>query len=154
MSMKPRRCALLALLLIGLGPEAALSQAPARSTSSQQGASQVCRFSLLAQPEGTVFLIDSATGRVWRYTQLVIDENDPAIKRAIDGLWELRKQKESTRFPNGIMPTALENELREVVKQEYEREQNPCTGTKACFLEVDRGSLTPKGWVSEIIPNP
>jgi hypothetical protein len=52
------------------------------------------------------------------------------------------------------MPTAFENQLREVVKQEYERERNPCTGTKTCFLEVDRASLTPKGWVSEIVTNP
>jgi hypothetical protein len=75
--MKVKRGMVLVLLMIGLGPVALLAQAPARPTPPQQAAPQIGRFSLLSQPEGTVFLIDSATGRVWRYTQLVIDERIP-----------------------------------------------------------------------------
>ena len=32
------------------------------------------RFQLVTQNEGTMFLVDSATGRVWRYTQVVFEQ--------------------------------------------------------------------------------
>ena len=67
------------------------------------------RFQLVAENDSPlVHLVDSATGRVWRYT-LLTDSNGERV------------------------------------------ENNPCSGFVACFIEVDRLSLTTAGWTSEII---
>lgn len=108
------------------------------------------RFQLVPDNRGAMFLVDSATGRVWRFAELVMDENDPEIKKTIDQRFDSRRNQ---RLPDGRMPTL--DELRKIVteeiRQEYAARNSPCHGTKACFLEVDRAQLTQQGWTSEVV---
>ena|SRR6266511_2744775 len=40
---------------------------------------QIGRFQLVAEPQGTIFLVDTATGRVWRHTLMTEGGNPKPI---------------------------------------------------------------------------
>jgi hypothetical protein len=78
---------------------------PASTTAPSAGHYQII------QTDGTgVFMLDTNSGRVWRYTRLT--DSDGKIR---------------------------------------EGTENPCNGLVMCFLEVDRQSLTPLGWKSDVV---
>jgi hypothetical protein len=91
-----------------------------------------------------VFLVDNQTGRVWRYTRLTLSDSD------IEPFVRVRESLRRTELSRELT-TVERNELKATVKEERESTVNPCTGTGACFLEVDRARLTPDGWSSEIV---
>lgn len=55
-----RRAITVVILVVALLPVGVLAQ----------GTQQVGRWQLVSQNQGTMFLVDTATGRVWRYTKL------------------------------------------------------------------------------------
>ena len=67
---------------------------------------EVGRFQLVSAHQTTMFLIDTTSGRTWRYSH----------------------RTEAQSSSSG----------------------SPCEGLKDCFMEVDRLSVSPTGWVSEI----
>lgn len=48
-------------LVLGLGEA---------SAASAQAGQEIGRYQLVSEHQGTIFLVDTATGRVWRYTAL------------------------------------------------------------------------------------
>src|SRR5688572_29397306 len=89
-----RRCTRVAVLIAftALIPVGASSSQTRPITPPVAERNEPGRFQLLAQPEGTVFLVDTAQGRVWRYTVLKIPNTDPIpaseveVLKYLDGL--------------------------------------------------------------------
>jgi hypothetical protein len=87
------RIALL-LLSLALGP-ASLSQQPNQATATTSDA-PIGRYQLLAAPvengaitpQKTVFLLDTATGRVWRFRETVVGKDESGKEIAYPPLFE------------------------------------------------------------------
>jgi hypothetical protein len=54
--------------------------------ASAQAPQSVGRYQLVSRHEGTVFLVDTVTGRVWRYSTLTDDTGSPISERYCHGL--------------------------------------------------------------------
>jgi hypothetical protein len=74
--------------------------------ATKEPPTEVGRFQLVSAHQTTMFLIDTASGRTWRYSHRTEAQSSSA--------------------------------------------GSPCQGLKDCFMEVDRLSVSPTGWVSEI----
>ena len=132
----------------------------------------VGRFQLVPDSQGATFLIDSATGRVWRYTKVEPSQpsseatekrlNERLVARATEfhiplGNGSLANQAAEARRLLLAEETArvtreVQDEVQAQLKAE-ERRINPCHGLVACFVETDRVRLTPDGttWTSELV---
>lgn len=66
------------------------------------------RFQLVSAHQATMFLIDTTTGRTWKFSH------------------------------------------RSEAQGSVTSVTSPCVGLKECFMEVDRASFNPKGWISEL----
>lgn len=130
----------LAVALLLLIPAAAAAQTAATPPrpSTQGPVQPVGRFQLVPLLEGTMFLVDSATGRVWRYTRLV--PTDAEVQTIAEA--EIRALDSPAPGP----PSA--ERLRRV-REELRAKMNLCANTETCFLEVDRLALIEGGWRSE-----
>ncbi|MDO8681407.1 MAG: hypothetical protein Q7R30_23050 [Acidobacteriota bacterium] len=91
-----------------------------------------------------VFLVDNNTGRVWRYTQLTLSDSD--LQPYVDTEETLK----SLQLGRDLTPQER-SEIRQSVRERRQAANNPCEGTRACFLEVDRAKLTVDGWTSEVV---
>jgi hypothetical protein len=131
------------LLLIPTAVHAQTAATPPRP-NTQGSVQPVGRFQLVPLPEGTMFLIDSATGRVWRYTQLVPTEAE--VSAAIDA--DIIAEGKALGVVLGRVPD-LTRDRR--VREELRAKMNPCAITTACFLEVERFALRERGWSSEVL---
>ena len=176
MIRRTRASVIVFALLFGFftAPTTSAGQTPGSAQDSDESAG---RFRLVPEPDGTMFLMDSATGRVWRYSRIVDEEEDPVeapptarqalLERRIEELVRQREEEAVQRTGVGVADFKLDEWRREIraefevldptlrpVEPEPRPDPNPCTGTAACFVEVDRVRLTPAGWVSEILPNP
>ena len=89
------------LAIVGIIMAGALFLGAATDTREEVG-----RFQLVSAHQTTMFLIDTKSGRTWRYSH----------------------RTEAQSSSSG----------------------SPCEGLKDCFMEVDRLSVSPTGWISEI----
>jgi len=111
--------------------------APAtRSSTSTPG-----RFQVVMQPStdsvlGLVYLVDTATGRVWAHIH--ITPSDEEVDAAVENM----------PLNN---PQALA--AREAARKRFIEGYGPCHGTARCFVEIDRVDLTDRGWVSSTVNN-
>ena len=134
----------LALWLVAAKSHAQTAPAPARPSNQPPG-----RFQLVPEPGGTVFLLDTATGRVWRYSYLTPADSD--VKAAVD------KAITAQEISNGrVFSEAERKELSDKLSKEQrdkmQESNNPCTGLSNCFIEVDRVRLAPSGkFASELV---
>lgn len=93
------------------------------------------------------FLVDNNTGRVWRYTRLTLPDAE------LQPFVETEEFLKKTELGRELTPQERA-EIKQNVKAKRAAAVNPCQGTGACFLEVDRGRLTADGWTSEIVKKP
>lgn len=118
--------------------------APTSSAAAASG-----RFQLVPLPQGTMFLVDSATGRAWRYTQ--VTPSDSTVQTYVTTQIALREAASGRAFSEAEKK-ALADEIKKTAKEEIDAMSNPCKGLVACFVETDRVRLTPTGgWASEIV---
>ena len=143
MTAKPTAAALVGLIL-GICVVPLISHA--QSTTPTRPAAPTPtpgRFQLVTQPGttsvlGLVYLIDTATGRVWAHIQ--VTPSDEAVAAAV------RNMPNPQGFTTGP-PLADQEKFRRQFVENY----GPCSGTSRCFVELDRVSLTNSGWVSEVV---
>jgi hypothetical protein len=96
-----------------------------------------------------MFLVDTTTGRVWRYTR--VTPSDSRVEEYIAAEIEIREIRIGRQFTDAEK-RELRGEIAKTEKARLETLSNPCTGLVACFVEVDRIRLTPTGsWASEIV---
>lgn len=121
------------------------AQAPAPATPQAVG-STTGRFQLFAQPQGQVFMIDSATGRVWRYTHVTPSAGE--VQKYLDSLIAAEVRLPLTEQER----TAREASLRRKHASEIDSLATPCHGLVTCLVELDRVNLSNAGtFVSEIV---
>ena len=107
------------------------------------------RFQLAFEGEETTFLVDSATGRVWRYAIVSVESE---VAREVERIVYARV----LASPETESQAEIED-MRQEVRQEVRAElTSPCHGFLTCFVEVDRVSFSETGldWISEIVRNP
>lgn len=143
------RSATLSIAVLGVWLTAAESYAqsapaPVRPSSQSPG-----RFQLVPEPGGTIFLLDTATGRVWRNSYVTPSDSD--VKASVDKTIALQEASNGRSFPEAERK-ALFDKLSIERKDELQKLKNPCNGLTICFVEVDRVRLTPNGeFSSEIV---
>lgn len=120
------------------------SQPPARVTVQQVG-----RYQLVPENQGTIFLLDSITGRVWRYTRVTPSEAD--VQGYVDGYVKALERASGRQYSE-----TERKELSEIVRRDekanIEAMVNPCKGLLTCLVELDRVRLSPSGFNSELLP--
>lgn len=137
-------------LLLGacMVPVVSLAQSAASPPRQVSAAPTSGRFQLTAEYEGRLFMVDSATGRVWRYTLVTVP--DSAVQTRVDTLIAIQEAQSGSVFTEAERK-ALSDKLEPEQRQEVETENNPCEGLRSCFVEVDRVRLTSAGWTSEVV---
>ena len=143
------RSATLSIVLLGLWLTAAKSNAQSAPVAARLSNQPPGRFQLIPQPEGTMFLLDTATGRIWRYTLLMPAESD--VKASVDKAIALQEASNNTTFSEAERK-ALFDTLAKKHRDDLQESGNPCRGLTTCFVEVDRVRLGPNGkYASEIV---
>ncbi|MBI3492801.1 MAG: hypothetical protein HY047_13645 [Acidobacteria bacterium] len=137
----------LLLAVVSVVPAISQAQAPPRSTSTTPSPSG--RFQLLSENQGTVFMVDTATGRVWRYT--LVTASASLVQARVDNLIAVQENTNGRPFTEAEKK-ALSDRLTREQTDEVNAENNPCKGLKTCFVEIDRLRLTPGGvYASEVV---
>ncbi len=122
------------------------------------------RFQLVTQDEGTMFLVDSATGRVWRYTRVVSEQEI----QAREAERQREAQEEARRAADEARELALEERVTRLMREECSRRSRPLPpaqreelrrGFRADLLAADPTLLAPESEPapepeSELPPNP
>lgn len=137
--------ALLACCFLTAGV-AAQPQAPTPQRSQPQSTSG--RYQLL-ESHNVVYMIDSATGRVWRETVFQVSEKqiDEYIEKLL-AAEEARRGRPFTVYERSPRWDGLRKDHDADIK----RLGSPCTGVAPCFVELDRIRLKEDGtFSSEVI---
>jgi hypothetical protein len=123
--------------------------------ASAQGPQTVGRYQLVGEQQGTMFLVDTATGRVWRYTLLTeqvtsVAERERITIRNLYGRETYSEDPAQKAVEQRVVQQFLKEKVTRDVGERY------CRGMTSCFYEVDRLRLTPGGdWTSELFgPKP
>ena len=103
----------------------------------------------MEEREGTMFLLDTATGRIWRYS--FVEPTESNVKESVDKAITLQEASNGRTFSEAERKV-LFNSLAKEHKDELQKLANPCRGLLTCFVEVDRVRLGPNGsYASEIV---
>lgn len=119
---------LLAVCLTATESYAQSTAAPIRPSNQNPG-----RFQLVPENQGTMFLVDTATGRVWRYTLVTPPESD--VKAYVDAAIAIQEASNGRTFPE-TERKALFEKLAKERRDELQALNNPCKGLVTCFVEV------------------
>lgn len=141
MTTRPRtKLAIVVFCMAAAAPSYAQVQAAAPKPTVSVSGSRMMIFDTTVG----VFLVDNNTGRVWRYTQLTLSDSD--LQPYVD-VEETLKSAQLGRD----LTLQERSEIKLSVREKRQAANNPCEGTRACFLEVDRAKLTADGWTSEVV---
>lgn len=120
------------------------AQTPSSSTAPKPAVTVSGSRMMIFDTDAGLFLVDNNTGRVWRYTRLTLSDAD--LQPYVD----VEETLKSAQLGRDL--TASERtEIKQSVRERREAANNPCSGTQACFLEVDKARLSAAGWVSEVV---
>ena len=118
------------------GVTVANAQTAARTPAPPNPQPPAGRYQLVMQPStstvlGRVYLLDTATGRVWADIQIT-----PSDKAVED-------------FLKNVSDASLRNDLRQTFIDRY----SPCNKMPRCFVEIEKATLNANGeWISQVQP--
>jgi hypothetical protein len=96
-----------------------------------------------------MFLLDTATGRIWRYSFLMPAESD--VKASVDKAIALQEASNNTTYSEAERKMFFDKLVKEH-RDNLQLSGNPCNGQTTCFVEVDRVRLGRNGkYASEIV---